>query len=147
MRKILIACLMTFTLTASAQMKVSDAPKEVEIGEFKQLGTSYAEIVKYGDVCVFTYRDEKYEKIDSYSSFKFRISDLDGLYSLFTDFEGVEKDSEKRVELEDGGILFFRYKKMMGKMYAEVFHTNRAGIMGKIRWMNEKQLKTLFGKS
>ena len=137
---------MTFTLTVSAQMKVSDTPKTDKVGEYKQLGKSYAEITKSGNTCTFIYRDDEFSTIDTYRSFTFSYSDLDTLYKMFTDFEGIEKDTEKMVDLEDGGRLYFRYKKTLGKMYADVIHINSATVSGKIRYMTEKQLKELFGK-
>ncbi len=146
MKKILIACLMTLSLTATAQMKVSDTPKADKIGEYKLLGTTYAEINKTNNTCEFTYKDEKFIKIDSYKSFYFSYNDLDTLYDMFTNFEGIEKNAEKMVELEDGGRLYFTYKKQFGKMFADVIHIDKAEVGGKIRYMTEKQLKQLFGK-
>ena len=147
MKKFLLTCLiMTFTLTVSAQMKVSDTPKSDIVGEFKQLGTSYAEITKSGNLCTFLYRDDKFEQIDNYKLFTFSAGDLDTLYKLFTDFEGIEKNAEKTVDLENGSKLIFTYKKTLGKMYAEVIHIDKASVAGKVRYMTEKQLKNLFGK-
>lgn len=148
MKKILIACLMTFTLTASAQMNVSDTtkPESEQVGEFKQLGVSYATITKAGGSCVFSYRDDKFTEIDSRKSFIFKTEDLDTLYKLYTDFEGIEKDTRKTVDLEDGSQLVFTYKKMMGKMYAELIHIDKYSVAGRVRYMTEKQLKKLFGK-
>lgn len=137
---------MTFSLIGTAQMKVSETTKPETIGEYKLFGQSYAEISKINETCAFTYRDEKFTRLDSYKTFYFTYEDLDLLYGMFTNFEGIEKDAEKKVELEDGGRLYFTYKKMLGKMYADVVHIDKAGIAGKIRYLTEKQLKKLFGK-
>lgn len=146
MKKILIACLMTLSLTTTAQIKISDTPKADRIGEFKQLGESYVEINKMNNTCQFTYKDVKFIKVDSYKTFYFSYEDLDTLYMMFTNFEGIEKNTEKMVELEDGGKLYFTYKKQLGQMFADVVHIDNAGVTGKIRYMTEKQLKKLFGK-
>ena len=88
----------------------------------------------------------KFTEIDSRKSFIFKTEDLDTLYKLYTDFEGIEKDSRKTVDLEDGSQLVFTYKKMMGKMYAELIHIDKYSVAGRVRYMTEKQLKKLFGK-
>lgn len=147
MKRILALCLMVISsITTTAQMKVSETPKADKIGEFKQLGNSYAEITKIGNTCQFMYKDVKFTKVDSYKSFYFSYNDLDTLYSMFTNFEGIEKNAEKMVELEDGGKLYFTYKKQLGQMYADVVHIDKAGVGGKLMYMTEKQLKRLFGK-
>ena len=147
MKKI-ITLLTLFIATASfAQLKVTDVKDTgVLIGEFKQMGKSYAKLQKESGLCILTYRDEKFEAIDNYKLFIFKEADLDAVYNLFANFEGIEKGQQKKVELENGHVLDITYGKTLGKMYAEVYHTDKAGIMGKMRWMNEKQLKQLFGK-
>lgn len=132
------------TSLTSAQMVVKDLKPEV-IGEFKQLGTLYAEIKCEGDECTFTYKDDQFKHITSYKSFKFNKEDMDVLYALFTNFEGVKPGDEKEVNTLDGARLQFVYSKALGKMYVEVYHL-RSGTAGKLRWMTEKQARKLFGK-
>lgn len=147
--KKLFALVFMFTATISfAQLKVSevkDDPSQ-KIGEFKQLGKVYATLSREAGHCFLTYRDDNFATIDNYKTFTFKESDLDALYELFGKFDGIEKGTEKRVELELGHVLNITYGKMLGKMYAEINHTDRAGVTGKMRWMNDKQLKQLFGK-
>jgi hypothetical protein len=146
MKKTMIMFLMALSFSAVAQMKVSDTPKSEKIVEYKTMGTSFAEISKIGNTYAFTYRDAKFTKVDSYKTFYFSVNDIDVLYGMFTNFEGIEKNTEKTVELEDGSKLFFTYKKMLGTMYADVIHIDKAGVGGKINYMNERQLRKLFGK-
>ncbi len=129
-----------------SQITVSDAPKEEVVGEYNLLGTKYYKISKLNGICTFIYRDEKFTKIDTYKSFLFRETDLDALYALFTDFASVKVGDEKSVVLEDGGKLIFKYKKTMGKMYAEVYHVDKAGVLGELRFLTPAQFKKLFGK-
>jgi len=147
MKKIIIACFLTLSLTAFGQIKISDTGKEEIIGEFKTLGKSYAEISKAGTIYFFKYRDEKFVQLDEYKMFHFDEKDSDAIYILFTDFSKVEKGDSKTVDLENGDKLIFDYKKMLGSMYAEVTHISKAGVVGKIRYLTEKQVKKLFGKS
>lgn len=129
-----------------AQMKVYDTDKGEQIGVFKTMGTMYAELIKYDDVVVFTYRDEKFEKLDNYKKFSFYYSDIDTLYSLFIDFNNVKKGDSKTVELDNGDTLTFEYKKMLGKTYAKVFHHENSGVTGLLRYMTNKQIDRLFDK-
>lgn len=148
MKKIIIALLIgSISLISNAQIKVTENTKPEKIGEYKQMGTLYVSIEKSGTTCTLTYRDDKFTMSDEYKSFDFPYSDLDTMYSLFTNFEGIEKGTEKTVSLEDGGKVYFKYEKMMGKMYAEVIHVDKALVGGKLRWMTEKQIKKLFGKN
>jgi hypothetical protein len=148
MRNIITIIALIITSASFAQMKVTDNKKtEYElIGEYKLLGTSYAKIEKDGELCKFTYRDEKFTTMDNYKHFYFRYSDLDTLYGLLTNFDGIEKGSSKTVELEDGGDLTIRYEKMMGQMYVKVAHYDKAEVSGSIRDLTSKQFKKLFGK-
>lgn len=147
MKKLFALVLMMTATISFAQLKVTDAKNtSVQVGEFKQLGKVYATLVKEDGFCFLTYRDDNFSTIDHYKTFTFKESDLDALYELFGKFDGIEKGTEKRVELELGHVLNITYGKMLGKMYAEVNHTDRAGVTGKMRWMNDKQLKQLFGK-
>ena len=134
------------SMTLFSQLKVSDTEKSENIGEFKSLGKTFAELNKHGDLAILTYRDEKFMQIDDYKSFSFDFSDLDTLYTLFSDFEDNVKGDSKTVDLPNGDKLVFNYKKTMGKMYAEVFHHSKAGTTGLLRWMTPKQVSKLFGK-
>mgnify|MGYP006178404877 CR=1 FL=1 len=134
------------TLSSFAQLKVTETKKEEVVGEYNLLGTSYAKIAKDGEYCFFTYRDEKFAQIDNYKSFYFKITDLDSLYDLLTNFTNIEKGSKKTVELENGDKLDIEYKKTMGTMFAEVYHISKSGVIGKLRYLTPKQLKKLFGK-
>lgn len=146
MKKLFALVLMLTATISFAQLKVTDAKNtSVQVGEFKQLGKVYATLDKEDGHCFLTYRDDNFSTMDQYRTFTFKESDLDALYELFGKFDGIEKGTEKRVELELGHVLNITYGKTLGKMYAEV-HTDRAGVTGKMRWMNEKQLKQLFGK-
>ena len=147
MKRIIIALVIGLSLTSNAQVKVSETEKSEKIGEFKQMGTLYAEIEKTQDLYYLSYRDDKYTTRDEYKGFAFREQDLNVLYDLFTKFDGIEKGAEKVVDLETGGKLYFKYGKMMGQMYAEVIHEDKSGVTGKLRWMTEKQIKKLFGKN
>jgi len=111
------------------------------------MGKSYEKISKMDNVYIFAYRDEKFNTTDNYKKFAFRESDLETLYSLFSDFTDKKKGDSKTVTLETGDTLVFNYNKMLGSMYAEVYHTDEAGVTGKLRWLNQKQLKVLFGKN
>lgn len=146
MKKIILLLIAIIPMAINAQMKVSDSEKPELIGEYKLLGKLYARIEKTGDKCSFEYRDNKFTQTDNYKYFYFKYSDIDILYNLFSNFEGVEKGQEKTVDLDNGDRLYFKYEKTLGKMYAEVIHIDKAGVGGAVRWLNEKQLKKLFGK-
>lgn len=146
MKKIITIITLFIAVSSFAQLKVSNVEEMEVIGEYKLLGKSYAKISKGNKLCFLTYRDEKFESIDNYKTFAFRYEDLDALYDLFTNFEGIEKGDEKKVELEDGDVLNIRYKKSLGIMYFTVFHTDRAGVIGMMRSLTPKQIKGLFGK-
>lgn len=148
MKKVITIIALIITTASFAQMTVSDYKKtEYEpIGEYKLLGTLYVKIEKLGNVCRFEYKDESYQTRDVYNSFTFRYSDLDTLYGLLTNFEGVEKGSEKKVALEDGGTLIIEYGKTFGKMHAKIFHMSPSGTGAAVRYLTPKQLAKLFGK-
>jgi len=146
MKKLFTIAFVTFSLSCYSQIKVTETKKPELIGEYRTMGTLFSKIEKFeSDVCVFTYKDGKYTQIDEYKSFNFRYSDLQTLYNMFTNFDGINKGDEKTVDLEDGGKLFFKYNKSMGKMYAEVIHYDRAGVGGSIYWLPSKQADKLFG--
>lgn len=147
MKRIIFLALVFASLSVTSQIKVEDTEKFVVIGEYKLLGTSYEKLSKLDNVYVLTYRDEKFATMDNYKSFAFKESDLDILYALFSDFTDKKKGDSKKVTLETGDTLVFNYNKMLGSMYAEVYHTDKAGVTGKLRWLNQKQLKVLFGKN
>lgn len=147
MKKIILSGLLLVSLSAISQIKVEDTEKTEIIGEYKLLGTSYERISKLDGLYFLTYRDEKFTTVDNYKHFYFRESDLDTLYSLFSDFKDKKKGDSKTVTLEGGDTLIFNYNKMLGSMYAEVYHTDKNGTTGKLRWLNQKQLKQLFGKN
>ena len=140
-----IILFLLFPILAFSQIKIEDSNQEI-IGEYKLLGTMYAKIVKQDNVCVFVYRDEKFTRFDSYKAFAFNQNDLDAIYSLFTDFSKIEKGSKKVVQLENGDKLLFEYKSMFGKIYADVTHQDTFGVLGKVRYLTNSQLKNLFGK-
>lgn len=146
MKNFFTTCFLVFSTVCLAQMKVIEGSASQKIGEYKLFGVTYAEITKDGEVCTFTYRDDKFAQTDNYKSFTFNYSDIDTLYNLFTNFEGVQKGSEKIAEVLDKGKVYFTYGKTFGKWYAEVIHVDKALVGGKIRWMNENQLKNLFGR-
>ncbi|MFY0483233.1 hypothetical protein ACI6PS_11565 [Flavobacterium sp. PLA-1-15] len=147
MKKIIIALSLFVCAVSHSQMKVSETEKLNLVGEYKLLGKSYAKIQSKDSLYIFTYRDEKFTTVDNYKSFVFRGSDKDALLNMFINFEGIEKGTEKTVDLEDGDKLFFTYKKTLGKMYAEVIHLSKSGVAGAIRWLTEKQAKNVFGKN
>lgn len=146
MKKIITIITLFVAVSSFAQLKVSNVEESELIGEYKLLGKSYAKITKGDKYCFLTYRDEKFETIDSYKTFTFRYEDLDALYDLFTNFEGVKKGDEKRVDLENGDFLNFMYKKTLGQMHITIFHTDKAGVIGMMRTLTPKQTKSLFGK-
>ena len=138
--------LLFITLGSFAQLKITETKKEEVVGEYKLLGKSYAKITKDDEYCFFTYRDEKFVQIDNYKLFYFKVTDLDSLYDLFTNFTNIEKGSKKTIELENGDKLDIEYKKSMGTMFAEVYHISKSGVIGKLRYLTPKQLNKLFGK-
>lgn len=127
---------------AFGQIKVTENKYDL-IGEYKLLGTSYARLMKQDSICVLVYRDEQYTRFDDYKHFVFGQKDLDSIYALFTDFNSV---GSKTVELENGDQLIFEYKKMLSRLYAEVTHIAKSGIVGKLRYLTISQTKKLFGK-
>lgn len=129
-----------------SQMTVTEVNKPETIGKVGVLGLPLAEITKSGRIMTFTYRDDKFSKIDNYKSFIFFENDMEKLYKLFLDFDGKEKGDAVQVNTEDGGTLQFTYKKTLGQWYAEVLHQDRAGNVGQLRWLTKKQLDILFGK-
>ena len=147
MKKILLSGLLLVSISATSQIKVENTEKTELIGEVKQFGTSYEKITKSHNVCFLTYRDEKFATIDNYKHFSFSESDLDTIYSLFSDFTDKKKGDSKTVTLETGDVLLINYNMTMGTMYAEIFHTDTSGVTGKLRWLTQKQLKSLFGKN
>lgn len=147
MKKLFTIVALVVASVSFAQLKVTDVKNTTEvIGEYKILGKSYAKLEKLETLCVLTYRDEKYAAIDNYKSFYFRQSDIDALYDLLTNYEGIEKGAEKRVDLENGDRIDIHYKKLLGKMYARVYHTDKAGVMGVMKDLTAKQYQDLFGK-
>ena len=144
MKKIVLLGLLMITSAVKSQIKVEDTEKFQVVGEYKLLGKSYEKISKLDGVYVFAYRVEKFTTTDNYKSFAFRDSDLETLYSLFSDFTDKKKDDSKTVTLETGDTLVFNYNKTLGSMYAEVYHTDKAGVTGKLRWLNQKQIKLLI---
>jgi hypothetical protein len=148
MKKLFTIAVMLFTMASFAQLKVTESKpgSEQVIGEYKLLGKMYAKLSKEGEYAVMLYRDEKFTQIDEYKHFIFKYADLDALYGLFTNFEGVEKGTTKEVEIEDGHKLIFTYGKTMGQMHAKVTHRSPAGTEGELRYLTPKQLKALFGK-
>ena len=148
MKKIITIITLFFAVTSFAQLKVTEFKKaDVElIGKIAPMGQMTVKLEKEGDKCIFTYRDAKYGKIDNYKSFKFNASDLDALYELFTNFEGVEKGDQKAIDLGDGERLNLVYDKMLGRIYLAIYHTNAAGVEGKIQRLSPNQFKRLFGK-
>ncbi|MBF01309.1 hypothetical protein [Flavobacterium coralii] len=147
MKKIFTLVVLFVSTLSFAQLKVSEVKESELIGEYKLLGKSYAKLEKESTLCFMTYRDERFESIDDYKMFVFKASDIDALYDLLTNFEGIEKGTKKRVELESGDVLSLEYKKMLGKMYVEIIHIDKAGVMGMMRWLTPKQFKELFGKA
>ncbi|GGB73108.1 hypothetical protein GCM10007424_11330 [Flavobacterium suaedae] len=149
MKKIITIIALFFAVSSSfAQLKVTEFKKaDVElIGKITPMGQMTVKLEKEGDKCIFTYRDAKFDKIDNYKSFEFNASDLDALYELFTNFEGVEKGDQKAISLGDGERLNLVYDKMLGKMYFTIYHTNAAGVEGQVQYLTPKQFKKLFGK-
>ncbi|MFL9845587.1 hypothetical protein [Flavobacterium rhizosphaerae] len=146
MKKILTTIFLLVVTVSFAQLKVKDVEKNELIGEYNLLGKPYVTLEKNDNLCVLRYRDEKFDKIDNYKFFIFKYSDLDALYDLLTNFEGVEKGTHKTVELENGDVLDLEYKKTLGKMYIAIYHTNKAGVMGKLRYLTPAQFKKVFGK-
>lgn len=115
MKKLFALVLMLTATISFAQLKVSTVEKTKPIGEYKLLGKAYVQLFKEGDYAVFMYRDEKFTQIDEYKHFLIKYSDLDALYDLFTNFDGVENGQVKEVEIEDGAKLYFKYGKTLGK--------------------------------
>jgi hypothetical protein len=146
MKKITTALLLLFSVATFSQMKVSDSPKSEVIGTYKAMGTTFVELTKKDGFCFFSYKDAKFAQLSEYKTFLFRESDLDVLYGLLTDFTGIEKGQEKTVDLEDGEKLQITYKKSMGIMFADVWHVSKAGVAGHVYYMNQNQLKKVFGK-
>ena len=149
MKKIITIITLIITTASFAQMKVTDnkdEPKPELIGEYKILSTSQAKLEKLGDVCIFTYRDQKFTTRDEYKHFLFRSSDLETFYGLLTNFEGIEKGEKKTIELEDGGKLYIEYKKLMGQMYVSIIHIDNADVTGSVVDLEPKRVKKIFGK-
>lgn len=147
MKNLILLFITTICINAHSQIKVSETEKFDPVGEYKLLGTSYAKIERKNDYLFFTYKDEKFTTIDSYKSFYFKETDLESMFDLFYNMENKQVGDEKTVELENGDKLFFTYKKTFGKMHASVIHVDKAGVGGAIRYLTDKQLKKLFGKS
>ncbi len=148
MKKITTILMMFVAISSFAQLKVKDVdttPAEV-VGECKMMGILYGIIEKEKGLCIFTYRDGSYKEIDEYKFFIFKETDLDALYEILTNTEGVKEGDQKEVELEDGHKLRITYKKSMGKMWATVRHTNKAGVSADFSF-SPKQYKKLFGKN
>ena len=146
MKKFTLLLTLFITSFSFSQMKVSNTDKGEQIGVFKSMGITYAELTKYDNLAMFTYRDEKFSKIDDYKTFSFSYSDLDSLYELFANFDNVKKGDSKTVDLDNGDRLVFEYKKTLGKMYAQVFHHDKNDVTGLIRYMTNKQIDKLFNK-
>lgn len=145
--KKLITILTLFIATASfGQLKVSNTVSETEIGKVGPFGLPYhAKITKSGDTCTLTYKDLEYTTMDVYHSFKFKAADLEALYDMFKNNINAEDGVEKTVELDESNVLFFLYKKTLGKVYAYVEHKDGANQY-KLPWFNYKQVDKLFGK-
>ncbi len=147
MKKITTILMMFIAVSSFAQLKVKDIdtkPDEV-IGEYKMMGVLYGTIEREKDICIFTYKDTKFKQITEYKHFMFKQSDLDALYDILTNTEGVNEGDQKEVELENGDKLRIVYKKSMGKIWSTVYHTDKAGVEGEFSFA-PKHYQKLFGK-
>lgn len=148
MKKIITIITLFFAVTSFAQLKVTEFKKaDVElIGKIAPMGQMIVKLEKEGDKCVFTYRDAKFDKIDNYKSFEFNASDLDAMYELLTNFDGIEKGDQKAIDLGNGERLNLVYGKTLGKIQVIIYHTNAAGTEGRVQYLSPKQYRKLFGK-
>lgn len=147
MKKIILITLLAFYTIGFSQIKVTDLPKKVVVGQSKQMGILFAELTKTGEEYLFLYRDQKFIDITDYKGFNFKEADLETMFKLFTEVGDAKVGDEKKVDLDGGEYLFIEYKKAAGKIYPEIMHVNKAGVFGQLPWMTKKQWNKLFGKS
>ncbi len=146
MRTLLTTLTLFITLSVSAQITVEKNEKSITIGKHAPMGITYAQISQTGEVCSFLYKDRQYTQINEYKSFVFLASDLETLYTLFTDLSGKKEGESITVNLELGESLRIEYRKSMGVLYADISHVQKSGVIGQLPYLTKRQTQKVFGQ-
>lgn len=129
------------------QIREVEVTKPEVIGKISGMGITYVELSKKDNIYTFLYKDEKFTKINEYKSFSFEDVDgaLDDFYNILKSGIEAKETNSKRIEIPNG-TLDLEFKKQVGTFYVEIFHTSKAGVVGKVQWLDIKRLNKLFGK-
>lgn len=146
MKKIILLIAFTAVSVLHSQIKVEDIKEDV-LSTIDYMGVPYIQTINQGDYVVFRYKDMQYQYAVDYKHFILRKTDMDYFYSLLSNLKKDQVGTTKKVTLENEDVIFIKYKKLMGIIYADVSHVDKSGVVGLLRNMTKKQTDKLFLKN
>ena len=142
MKKILLIVFILVYSQSFSQIKILNSDSEV-IGKVQFISCS-----KNNNTFTFTYNDHKFTQIDEYKSFSLSENDFNELFNIIT--QGFLNYPKEEVKLElPNDILFLKFTKSMGIISLQITHfvNKNPELVGLTRYLTEKQVLKLFGKS
>lgn len=151
MKNILIVLFVSSLISTNclSQIKVSEIPKEVEIGKAVYFGKRIITCYKIESLnsYAFSYKNAKYKMLEEWESFAFKDTDnaFESLYNLI--IQELDNGSNKDIDVQlpdDSIILQFSSKNGGGVTIRH--NIDNSGVYGRSYELSRTQIQRLFGK-